>query len=231
VAASSFAVAGVQIDRQFAWPEAQCTAGFDKRLCIGRLCERQARLVEILGDAGLGEEPMNLQCAKASVAKSFAAASSDNKAAPSFETMIATASNNTDGPPSIMCLASMCVPSAASTPPTLGAITSITAPSASMAERSSSNSATSAPSLSMTPILRPFETVGPVLDDAERRRRRQVIARRNGGFGRFGQVTMPSLSATVVASVSSMFNKCETIRSRIAGAWTLLSSNVSAIAM
>jgi hypothetical protein len=47
----------------------------------------------------------------------------------------------------------------------------------------------------------------------------------------FGIALRPSASPTLFASVSSMFSKCDTIRSRMTGVFTLLSSNVNAAAM
>src|SRR3546814_1890885 len=94
---------------------------------------------------------MNLQWANASVTKSLAAASRDISAAPSAETRTTTASNRTEGPPSILCFAATVVPSESVTPPILGATTSNTAPSASTAFTSAVKIAASAPSLSRIP--------------------------------------------------------------------------------
>jgi hypothetical protein len=47
----------------------------------------------------------------------------------------------------------------------------------------------------------------------------------------FGIAFQPSAWPTLLASVSSMLSRCETMRSRMTGVSTLLSSKVSAAAM
>ena len=60
----------------------------------------------------------------------------------------------------------------------------------------------------------------------------EILPRRHRGIGRLRQLlACRALSATVFASVSSMLSRCATMRSRITGVSTLLSSKVSAAAI
>ena len=135
---------------------------------------------------------MNLQWAKASVTKSLAAGSCASSAAPSFDGSTTTASNSTDGPPSSFCLAGHSVPSAAFTPPIFGATSSSSARSSSAAALAARAAARRVDAVGDEHAdLAAGEARRAVLEDAQRRRRREVRARlparRGSGVGQLLQ--------------------------------------------
>ena len=113
--------------------------------------------------------------------------------APSSESSSATASNSTDGPPSIMCLAAIQLPSAASTPPTFGATISIVGAFLLDCRLKLLQQRSVCTGADQDAYLAAGEAVGAVLDDAECRRRLQIVARRNRSIGRFGKLLHPQL--------------------------------------
>ena len=129
------------------------------------------------------------------------------------------------------CCASCRVPALSTIPPTCGATNSTIAPSAWAAAISAWSSFASAPSLARMPSLRPLKLLGPfrmMLSGGEGGR--SLITGRAGGAAS-GIGSSRSPSATFMARSSSTFRRLATMRARMAGVSTLLSSKTKASLM
>ena len=203
--------------------------------------QRDEALVEAAGDARLLEERRRRSgvgdelpvCAAASATKSRAAGSVASRAAPSSDGQDRDGVEE-DRRAALELLVGV-VPGAVAVlrrrrPPARRASASPPRPSApSPAPRGSS---ASTPSVTSAPTLRPAKLLGPFLTMLSAGDGFRSCAGRPGG----GRPARASPSAAGPRPPSrpgraSMFSRCETIRARIAGVSTLLSSNVRALAM
>ena len=178
---------------------------------------------------------MNFRCAKASATKSRAAGTCvssvgpllrqqerdgvEQHRRPAFELLVGRRSTCRRSP---------------STPPTSGATSFEHRPFRLRAPcRSAARTPASTPSVTSAPTLRPAKLFGPFLMMLSAGDGFRSCARRPGGVGRlaassFSRRPLATVSASACVDVAA---GATTIRARIAGVSTLLSSNVSALAM
>ena len=175
---------------------------------------------------------MNFRCAAASATKSRAAGSVVSSAAPSFEGRIATASKRTDGPPSSFSSASCQVPARVLHAADLRRDQLEHRPFGlqRLAQRREERRVDAVGD--QRPDLAAGEALRAVLDDAQRRRRLQVLAGRPGG----GRPAWASPSAGGPWPPSRPGRRRCSAGARPSargspGVSTLLSSNVRALAM
>ena len=175
---------------------------------------------------------MNLQWAKASATKSRAVASFASSAAPAADSRIATRRRRPTGRRRSSRRASIHEPSLASTPPTMGATSSSIAPSCEDGVLQRLDQIDVHAVGDQHADLAALEAVRPVQQDAQRRRRLQVVRVGPGGVGRLGHLLQPQAVGHLVRPVPHRCSADATpCAARIAGVSTLLSSKMKASAM
>ena len=133
--------------------------------------------------------------------------SSFSLSATAFAGIIATASNNTEGPPPIFSSTVTFVPSLNVAPPILEAITTVIAPSAAATFCKFLKVFASVPSLIKMPNLRPLKELGPFLIMLNLSEGFKSVRGATAGFAAAGNVSNPKPSATRCANLASTFNK------------------------